>query len=151
MERRLLVFTKVSCACCHSTTSSGCFPTSFSVVPHRNFKESAVQEVSRAPSALCAPVQLRRSDRLARMHRNRYEDAGADQPWNVVADEDFDPHAEEHVGCESPVTRAPRGRRGGGRKAGGRSVVSTPRGQHSDGMIVSTSEGKGRPQVSFPP
>lgn len=62
-----------------------------------------------------------------------------EQAWNFVSNEDFNPNAEDQPTCDLVVPHEYQGRGGGGRKGQGQTAASEPRGQHSKGVVVSSS------------
>lgn len=73
------------------------------------------------------------------MSRRTYEDEGAEEDWNTVADPTFDPTSSEYTQSESPARRGKRGRGGGGRRGRAASSMGGARGLHADGDIVAVT------------
>lgn len=79
------------------------------------------------------------------MSRRAYEDDGAEEDWNSVADPEFDPTSAEYTQSESPARRGRRGRGTGGRRGRGGA-----RGAHPEGDIVAvTPRARGMVSDSF--
>lgn len=74
-----------------------------------------------------------------KMSRRQYEDEGADEDWNTVADPAFDPTDADYTQSESPRHRGRRGRGSGGRRGRAAGGMSRGRGAHPEGDIVAAT------------
>ena len=85
------------------------------------------------------------------MSRRTYEDEGADDDWNTVADLAFDPTSSEYMQTESLARRGRRGRGGGGRRARASGAIGGGRGVHPEGDIIAvTPRSRGVVSELFP-
>lgn len=75
---------------------------------------------------------------LAKMSRRAYEEDGADEDWNTIADPTFDPTSAEYAHTDLPAPRGRRGRGGGGRRGRATGGMGGGRVAHPEGELVAT-------------